>query len=198
MISRLILAFYLGLSPAFAHAHINECEAELKTKIGYVPHLLVEASGPGIMPVGISFGGYKIIALDPDLGVELGHMDCQIYDDGRVVRVDLIEIYDRSNQRKGLGSYLYARMLKDNPNVQTIYVTLGLDNLTAIKHRLIEIQEAHSPNFDLPITQEDCVKAFEATASYKMKARFGFTKVSGWCMPEANLFSFFVQREPPH
>lgn len=105
----------------------------------------------------VSAGENHIIRLSDDLN-EVGYL--QYERKGTVIEIDFVESNAKS---KGVATAAFDQMLKDNPKVTLIRSSLALDNKRIVK--------------DAMANGLSCIEAIKLSPAYKIRAKFGWTKI---------------------
>lgn len=121
------------------------------------------------------FLSYAKIAVYDDLGQPVGYLDYFLSEDKKNIEEILVIVTDyytvitgdvptlEANRGRGVARYLYARMILDEPQVETVSTRLILDNL-----------QAYESGLHMGLSEAD---ALRLTSHYKIMASLGFSKI---------------------
>lgn len=127
-------------------------EEKVATKLGYLPesrHLK-----------GVQGTKDEIQLLDRE-GKLIGYFQYQML--GRRLMVKSVNIGQQENQRKGLSEYLFSRALARHPETDSVTAELAHDNAG-------QFYKARREGLS-------CEDAIRTTPAYRLRTKFGFTKL---------------------
>jgi hypothetical protein len=179
------LVVALGPKTVFAHNSANAaiCEARLnleliaQNRLGFLP----EFSSAKVKPFSGEAGVERFIltAKHPQFKMDLAFLDYEVFDGGKTLEIEKVDVLNSNNSRKGLSNVLFAHMLMNQPNAKRIRTNLYDVNLRMLL-------AAMGPD-------TNCVQAFARTPLYQTAIHFGFTKISGTCNPATNEYNFVME-----
>jgi hypothetical protein len=187
---RYILAFFVFSASAYAHNAFESCNQGLRARdkvlasFNFEPNLRSkELKSYDKDPTARI---YQINAIHPRYGIELSLIEFTVYDNGTKILIDKMEVLNENNYDRGLSTWLFQKMLEQNPLTRKIQSRLGFtDNLRQVREQIEQ-----NPN---------CLETFAQTATYKLAQRYGFTKATiVTCNPNLSDYEFTLELEPAH
>lgn len=133
----------------------KEVQAASISKLGYTPIPKYTRPTPSTVRIEITH---------PEFKTNLGFVEGEVTQSGRVLEVHNIEVLNVNNHRKGLSEYMMAEILKRHPRLRELRTTLAMDNKSIA-------QKALSSGLN-------CTEAIKSTPAYKMRAKLGFTQIA--------------------
>jgi hypothetical protein len=157
-------------------------QQSIREKLGYEPDFKIEKQKSLDQEQDVK--RYVIMASRPEYGTPLADVDFSVYDSGKTIYIEKIEVYNANNKHKGLSIALFAKMVLYVPMVERVIVDLALDNLQIFEKALK--------------STDDCFQGLRQTPMYKTAAHFGFSNVISGCDLKSKNYSFVLGLEPAH